>query len=145
MGITWTQETTLALGTNGTAAVNVGSASAPTTVEGSLTTKSLNTATNCASGASPAICGSAASGGAAVPTGTNPTLVVDTTAVTANSVILLTSDETLGTKLSVTCNTTITTQGPLVVTARSAGTSFTVEVDATVAANPVCFNWMIVN
>lgn len=100
---------------------------------------------NCTSGASPGVCGSAISGGGAVPTGSNPTLVVDTTAVTANSVILVTGDESLGTKLGVTCNTTITTVSPIVVTARTAGTSFTVQVDATVGTNPACFNWMIIN
>lgn len=105
----------------------------------------LWTSSNCSSGASPAVCAGASAGGGAVPTGVNPTLVVDTSTVTANSQILLTPDETLGTKLSVTCNTTITTQGPLVVTARSAGVSFTVEVDATVGTNPVCFSWIVVN
>ena len=105
----------------------------------------LGTTTNCASGVSPAVCAAAVAGSSAVPTGTNPTLVVDTTAVTANSLILLTPDESLGTKLSVTCNTTITTQGPIVVTARTAGTSFTVQVDATVGTNPVCFDWALIN
>lgn len=120
------------------------STSVPNTF-GSVTAATFKTTTNCASGASPAVCAAAASGGAAVPTGTNPTLVVNTTAVTANSVILLTPDESLGTKLSVTCNSTVTTQGPLIVTARTAATSFTVQVAATVATNPVCFNWVIVN
>lgn len=135
------------LGTTSASAVNIGNSSVTTTVNGTLaaTTSKVNTTTNCASGASPAVCSGAVSGSSAVPTGTNPTLVVDTTAVTANSVILVTPDESLGTKLSVTCNGTITTQGPIAVTARSPGTSFTVEVDATVATNPVCFNWMIVN
>jgi hypothetical protein len=45
----------------------------------------------------------------------------------------------------VTCNTTIATQGPIVVSARTAGTSFTAEVDATVATNPVCFSWKLEN
>lgn len=115
------------------------------TATGAVSGATYSTATNCSSGASPAVCGAAASGGGAVPTGANPTLVVNTTAVTAGSQIQLTPDETLGTKLTVTCNTTLTTQGPLVVTARTAGTSFTVAVDATVATNPVCFNWTIIN
>ena len=105
----------------------------------------LGTATNCTSGASPAVCGAATAGGGAVATGSNPTLVVDTTAVTAASLIMVTADESLGTKLGVTCNTTITTVAPIVVTARTPGTSFTVEVDATVATNPACFSWVLVN
>lgn len=122
------------------------SAAAPTINQtGSNQAAIYSTTTNCSSGASPAVCGSAASGSGAVPTGTNPTLVVDTTAVTANSQIHLTPDESLSTRLSVTCNTTITTQGPLVVTARTPGVSFTVEVDATVGTNPVCFDYTIVN
>jgi hypothetical protein len=100
---------------------------------------------SCGSATSPAVCVSDIAGAAAVPTGTNPTLVVDSTAVTPNSQIILTPDESLGTRLGVTCNSTITTQGPLVVTARTPGASFTVEVDATVATNPVCFSYMIIN
>ncbi len=100
---------------------------------------------NCSSGVSPAVCAAASSGSVAVPTGTNPTLVVNTTAVTASSQIFLTTDESLGTKLGVTCNTTITTIAPVVVTARTAGTSFTVQVDATVGTNPVCLSYTIIN
>jgi len=105
----------------------------------------VGTSTNCQSSASPAVCAAAVAGSSAVPTGSNPTLVVNTTAVTANSLILLTSDESLSTKLGVTCNSTITTVAPIVVTARSVGVSFTVQVDATVATNPACFNWLIIN
>jgi hypothetical protein len=111
----------------------------------STTATTFDTATNCSSSASPAVCASAAAGSIAVPTGTNPTLEVDTSAVTANSQILLTVDESLGTKLSVTCNTTISTLAPAVVTARTAATSFTVEIGATVATNPVCLSYYIVN
>src|SRR4029077_15785179 len=48
------------------------------------TLNTVNTASNCASGASPAVCGSAAAGDVAVPTGATPTLQINTTAVTAN-------------------------------------------------------------
>lgn len=104
----------------------------------------LNTS-YCASSASPSVCAGAIAGAVAVPTGSNPTLVVDTTAVTANSQIILTPDEGLGTLLGITCNSTVTTQGPLIVTARSAGTSFTVQVDATVGTNKVCLSYLIIN
>ena len=65
--------------------------------------------------------------------------------MTAASLIMVTADESLGTKLGVTCNTTITTVAPIVVTARTPGTSFTVQVDATVGTNPACFSWVLVN
>jgi hypothetical protein len=105
----------------------------------------LKSLTNCSSSASPAVCGSAMAGSVAVPTGATPTLVVNTTAVTANSQIFLNIDEGLGTKLSVTCNTTLATLVQPVVTARTAATSFTIQVNATLAVNPACVSYMIVN
>jgi len=135
LNLTWAVRNTLALSPSG----------GPTTVGGPLTAATYATASNCASAASPGVCGSAAAGSVAVPTGTNPTLVVDTSAVTANSQILLTVDESLGTRLSVTCNTTIGTLAPAVVTARSPGTSFTIEIGATVATNPACVSYRIEN
>jgi hypothetical protein len=104
------------------------------------------TSTNCSSSASPAVCGVAAAGSVAVPTGTNATLTVNTSAVTANSQILVQSDETLGTKLSVTCNTTLASViVEPVVTARVAGTSFTITISGTTTTNPVCLSYLIVN
>lgn len=104
-----------------------------------------NTGTNCASSASPAVCGNATTGSVAFPTGTNPTLTVNTTAVLAGSTIVLTPDDSLGTKLGITCNSTITTQGPWFINARSAGTSFTAQVSAAPATNKLCFNYKILN
>jgi hypothetical protein len=103
------------------------------------------TSTNCSSSASPAVCAAAPAGSVALPTGTNPTLVVNTTAVTANSQIMLTVDESLGTKLSVTCNTTLSTLVNPVVTARTAGTSFTFTIGAVIASNPACVSYSIIN
>lgn len=105
----------------------------------------VTTGSNCSSSASPAVCGSASGGSIAVSTGTNPTLTVNTTAVTANSQILMNIDESLGTKLSVTCNTTLTTLTNPVVTARTAGTSFTVQIGATIAVNPACVSYLVIN
>jgi hypothetical protein len=102
------------------------------------------TATNCSNGASPAVCVSARAGSVAVPTGVNPTLVVNTTAVTAASEILLTIDES-ATISATTCNTTLATLVQPVVTARTAATSFTIQVPATLATNPACVNYLIVN
>lgn len=129
---------------NGSAYANINTPG-PFEVDNKLLFNSLASNATCASSASPAVCTSAPSGSVAVPTGTNPTLVVDTSAVTSGSQILLTVDESLGTALGVTCNTTISTLSPAVVTARTAGTSFTVEIGATVATNPVCLNYTIVN
>jgi hypothetical protein len=103
------------------------------------------TATNCSSSASPAVCGSAAAGSFVIGASTT-SVVVDTTAVTANSQILLTEDSSLGTKLSVTCNT----QSSLVlgtpkVTARNAGTSFTASIEVGPTTNPLCISYSIFN
>lgn len=135
-------DSTTSAGTSGCPLTSTGSAvlwnCSPT-----LTT--LKTATNCSSGASPAVCAAASSGSVALPTGTNPTLVVNTTAVTANSQILLTVDESLGTKLGVTCNTTLSTLLNPVVTARTAATSFTFTIGAVIASNPACVSYTIIN
>lgn len=100
---------------------------------------SYSTATNCAS--SSGACGSAAAGSVSVAAAAT-TVTVATTAVTANSVIVVTYDASLGTKLSVTCNAT----EPALygVTARSAGTSFTITSSAPIT-NPACFNYIVIN
>lgn len=110
-------------------------------VNGTLVAAAYNSGTNCNSSASPAVCGSAIAGSVALASG-GTTLVVNTTAVTANSQILLTDDSSLGTRLSVTCNTTIPTSS---VSARTAGTSFTITVAAAPVTNPACFSYLIVN
>jgi hypothetical protein len=102
---------------------------------------------NCSSSASPAVCASANAGTVAVPTGTvSVALTVNTTAVTANSQIFLMSDDSLGTKLGVTCNSTLATLvGGLAITARTAGTSFTMTYNGTIATNPLCVSYQIIN
>ncbi|MGH9690059.1 MAG: beta strand repeat-containing protein [Candidatus Acidiferrales bacterium] len=118
----------------------------PNTWPAAQTFAALGTASNCNSSASPAACGPAIAGSVAVPTGTTPTLVVDTSGVTANSQIFLTPDESLGAKLGVTCNNALATVAtPPIVTARTPGTSFTVQINATVNTNPVCLNFLVVN
>ena len=108
---------------------------------------SLGTATNCSSSASPAICGSAAAGSVTLPTNAvSSSIVVNTTAVTANSQILITTDDTLGTKLSVTCNSTVATLvGGLTISARTAGTSFTISNNVAIVTNPLCVSYAIIN
>lgn len=104
----------------------------------------LHTFTNCLSAASPAVCAAAPSGSVAVAAGSNPTLQVNTTAVTANSQILLTEDESLSTRLSVTCQSAALPTST-VITARSAGASFTFQVNGTFTTNPVCYSYTIIN
>lgn len=95
----------------------------------------------CYSSASPAVCAASAAGAVTIAAGAT-TKVVNTTAVTANSQILLTFDSSLGTKLGVTCNTTLATP---YVTARTPGTSFTITVGSAPAANPACYSYSILN
>lgn len=71
------------------------------------------------------------------------TVTVSTTAVTANSQILIQEDSSLGTKLSVTCNTTIVRT--YAVTARTAATSFVITTSAAPVTNPACLSYTIVN
>lgn len=102
----------------------------------------INTVSNCASSASPAVCSAAPVGAVAVAVGVT-TLVVNTTAVTANSLILLTFDASLGAQLgAITCNTT---QPSAYVSARTAGTSFTITVSAAPVTNRACFSYVIVD
>lgn len=112
-------------------------------VNGSFRAAKVSSTINCSSSASPAVCTSAPSGSVAIPSGVNQSLVVNTTAVTANSQILVTEDESLGTRLGITCDSTVPTAAP-VVTARTAGTSFTVQIPFT-STNQVCISYTIVN
>lgn len=111
-----------------------------------ITGITYSTTTNCSNAASPAVCGSAAAGAVAIPTGvTSVVLVVNTTAITANSRITLTSDDSL-TIAATTCNSTLATLvGGLAVTARTAGTSFTITYNGTIATNPLCVSYSIIN
>jgi len=115
-------------------------------VDGSITTAKYKTLTNCADGtATPADC-AAAPAGAVIISATATSVVVNTTAVTATSRIMVTRDNSLGTELSVTCNT----QSDLVlgtarVTAKTAATSFTIAVDVAPTTDPLCLAYLIFN
>jgi hypothetical protein len=134
---------------NGTAAQVVASGADINTSDQVITSHftSIGTSTNCSSSASPAVCAAAPAGSVAIPTGTvSVALQVNTTAVTANSQIFVFPDDTLGTKLSVTCNSTLSTLvGGMAITARSAGASFTITYNGTIATNPLCANFVVVN
>lgn len=111
----------------------------------------LQSLTNCSavgSAANPSLvaCSAASAGSFSCATNASTgTCVISTTAVTANSEILLTqrTDTTTGTRLGVTCNTGISTTFPA-ITAVTAQTSFTINL-GTVAVNPECWSYLIVN
>ena len=130
---------------NDTGSVTPGRAMSLGNTTGQVKPALYSTATNCSSSASPAVCGSAAAGSFVIAAGTT-SVVVDTTAVTANSQILLTEDSSLGTRLGVTCNTqSLLTLGIPKVTARTAGTSFTAGVEVGPTTNPLCISYAIFN
>lgn len=107
-----------------------------------ITSAIYTTIGNCASPASPANCVSYVAGAVAIAAA-GTSLTVNTTAVTANSVIVITEDSSVGSKLGVTCNTV--TGRHYTVTARTASTSFTVVSDAAPAVNPACLNYWLVD
>lgn len=112
-------------------------------IVGSNTAASYSTATNCAvNSASPAACGSAASGAVVVPTATT-TYTVNTTAVTAASRIFLfpTSDASNLPSTPTCVAPLLTTE--FVESARTAGTSFTFTLASTTGTT--CFNYLIIN
>jgi hypothetical protein len=45
----------------------------------------------------------------------------------------------------VTCNTTLASIVNPVITARTAGTSFTVSIPGTLAVNPGCYSYTLIN
>jgi hypothetical protein len=98
------------------------------------------TTTNCAS--SGGTCADAPVGRVSIAAAAT-TVTVATTAVTANSEIMITEDSTLGAALSVTCDTTL--GRTYAITTRTAGTSFVITASAAPAANPACLSYRIVN
>lgn len=95
--------------------------------------------TNCASSAG--TCAAAPVGSVSIAAAAT-TVTVASTIVTANSAIILTFDSSLGSKLSVTCNTTMPPS--VQVSARTPGVSFVITATASVT-NPACFNYFIAN
>jgi hypothetical protein len=102
----------------------------------------MGTISDCVSSTSPAVCGSAPAGSIALSNGES-TLIVDTTAVTANSQIFINEDSSLGTRLGITCNTG--TGRNYVINARVSGTSFTVKSSANPVTHKACLSYLIVN
>ncbi len=113
--------------------------------DGLTTGQAFATLTNCSDSAGAAACGSASAGSVVIDAAAT-TVVVSTTAVTANSQIFVQEDSSLGTRLSVTCNTQSSlVLGALRVTARTAATSFTITLEAAPTTNPLCLSYFIVN
>ncbi len=132
----------LYIGSTTANSINIGHANATTTISGPLKITNINTISNCNSTTTPSTCGLAVSGSVAMPTG-GSTIVVNTSAVTANSQIFVTEDSSLGTRLGITCNTT--TGRIYSINARTAGTSFTIKSSANPATNKACLSYFIVN
>jgi hypothetical protein len=70
--------------------------------------------------------------------------VISTTAVGANSEIIVQETTKENTRLGVTCNTSPTVIPAIPVASQSAGVSFTVNMP-TITTNPACFDYWIVN
>jgi hypothetical protein len=133
----------VALSKTGAASGSIPADTLNATAFGGVQAATYITASNCTSSAAPAVCGSAAAGSVVIAAGST-TVTVNTTAVTANSQIFVQEDDSLGTKLSVTCNTGV--NGNLAeVTARTAGTSFVLTTSPAPNTNPACYSYFIVN
>lgn len=98
------------------------------------------TLTNCASAGGTCV---AAPAGAFTIAAAATTATVSTTAVHAASRIFVFENSTLGTELSVTCNTTVARV--YAVTTVTANTSFVVTTSAAPITNPACLTYLIVN
>ena len=133
---------TLSVGSTTASAIKIGRTGIITTFPGTVSLGTLSTISNCASITSPANCAAASAGGVALPNG-GTTLTVITTAVTANSQILITEDSSLGSRLGITCN--VGTGRHYRISARMPGLSFTVRSNTAPIVNPACLSYWIVN
>jgi hypothetical protein len=135
----------------GAAELDGGAVTTTLSASTSVTAALYATTTKCAaagSAASPSLVACSAAPAGLFSCATNAsaaTCVISTTAVTANSVIQIQPDSSLGTALSVTCNTTADSAltAPR-VSARTAATSFTITL-GTFTTNPLCFSYLIIN
>ena len=111
------------------------------TVGGGFRATKYNSTSICGDAAGAAACGSAPAGFVVVDAGAT-TVVVSTTAVSANSQILLTMDISAATQLGITCNTTFADS---YVSARTAGVSFTITTASAPVTTPRCLSFFVVN
>lgn len=103
---------------------------------------SYRTLSNCSSIASPAKCDSAPAGSFVLDVAST-TARVNTTAVTANSQILIIEDSSLGAKLGISCNKT--TGRIYMITDRVPGLSFTVSSSFAPSDHPACLSFQLLN
>jgi hypothetical protein len=103
----------------------------------------LATVGNCASSASPAVCGASAAGAVAIAAGTN-SVTINTSAVTASSNIFIQPDASIS-SLGITCNSTLSALVQPVITSRSAGVGFTITTAGTLLTNAGCYSYFIIN
>lgn len=99
---------------------------------------------NCISSASPAVCDQATIGEIAIPTGTNPTLQINTTSWQAHSQLLFAPDQTKAADLGITCNAAGPT-GHVEVTGGSAGVDVILTFYGTISGNPLCGTFTVRN
>jgi hypothetical protein len=123
--------------------INLGGPIDNVTVTGPVSAVSYRTSGNCSSGASPALCGSATSGSSGIPAGMR-TIEVNTTGVTSSSVILITPDSSIGSKLGVDCDAAAAAQSHS-VEARTPGKGFVITIPSPALKGSSCVNWFIVN
>jgi streptogramin lyase len=110
----------------------------------SVTSGTLNMSSQCVSIASPAACASASQGFFIIAAGST-SVTVNTTHTTGVGTIAVYPDTSIGSALGVTCNTTLASIVNPVITARTAGTSFTVSIPGTLAVNPGCYSYTLIN
>lgn len=111
-------------------------------VGGSFSANNFITSTNCSSSASPAICGSAPSGSFIIPVSATG-VTVNTSAIDTASQVFIMQDQSLGSKLGVTCNTT--TFAVFVLVSKTPASSFSLATSVTPTTNPFCMSYFIVN
>jgi hypothetical protein len=110
----------------------------------SVTSGTLNMSSQCVSIASPAACASASQGFFIIAAGST-SVTVNTTHTTGVGTIAVYPDTSIGSALGVTCNTTLASIVNPVITARTASTSFTVSIPGTLAVNPGCYSYTLIN
>jgi hypothetical protein len=109
-----------------------------------IATTTLNTG-NCASTDANPNCVGFAAGSIVIRAGAS-SVNVQTTALTANSQVLITPDTTLDARLKLTCNKNPATAfAPYGITGRYPGKGFTLSVATPLSGSPNCYSFMIVN
>jgi len=107
--------------------------------DGDTTALTYNTVTNCTDSSGDAACAAAVTGAIVIDAGDTDT-IVNTTAVTANSNIIVMFDSSLGTRHgAITCNVTAALP---TISARSAGSSFTVKTDVAPITDKGCYTFL---